>query len=82
MTFQLFVKGERVYLKRDPEKRVYKVIRRDNRISRGPMGQFPPDWSYVVEDVKWGGFTYFRSDSLKRLRPLWTTLLSQFLYSR
>lgn len=66
-----FAPGEKVVLINDPKQEVYTVenLARDKRgvpkISTGPMGQLSPSLSYFVRSDKWGGLTYFRSDSLE-----------------
>ena len=66
-----FSPGEKVVLINDPKQEAYIVesLNKDKSgvpvISRGPMGQLPPSLSYLVRSEKWGGLSYFRSDSLE-----------------
>ena len=66
-----FSPGEKVVIINDPKQEVY-IVEELNKnkngvpvISRGPMGQLPPSLSYLVRSEKWGGLSYFRSDSLE-----------------
>jgi hypothetical protein len=66
-----FSPGEKVVLINDPKQETYIVenLAKDKNgvpeISRGPMRQLPPSLSYLVRSEKWGGLSYFRSDSLE-----------------
>jgi predicted mannosyl-3-phosphoglycerate phosphatase (HAD superfamily) len=66
-----FSPGEKVVLINDPKQETYIVEHLNTNkngipeISRGPMGQLPPSLSYLVRSEKWGGLSYFRSDSLE-----------------